>query len=51
VLDKPVDDDIYVHRILTGDHVATNFPVLYQFQSTENKKGRKRASAEISCRK
>ena len=39
VLDKPVDDDVYVHRILTGDHVATNFTILYQFQSTENKKG------------
>ena len=39
VLDKPVNDNVYVHRILTGDHVATNFTILYCFQSTENKEG------------
>jgi hypothetical protein len=50
VLDKPVNDNVYVHRILAGDHVATNFTILYRFQSTENKEERA-LQLKISCRK
>ena len=48
MLDKPIHDNVYVHRVLARDHVATNFPVRYRFQTSENTEG---TSVELSSGK
>ena len=48
MLDKPIHDNVYVHRVLARDHVAANFTVRYRFQTSENTED---TSVEISSGK